>query len=114
MSGDIKNDIIAAIAKTDDDNMKTVLLLLLAVVGQIGDKIDAMQRDEKGLRDAVLNGHEPVHHSHHEWVAKRIKQEEDDAAAEKDSKRKIRDDLVVKVLGFLVIGLLTASGWVLK
>lgn len=114
MSGDIKDDIIAAIAKTEDANMKAVLLLLLSVVGDIGDKIDVMMRDEKRVRDAVLNGHEPVHHSHHEWVARKIREEEQEADADKESKRKIRDELVINVLKWGGVAILTASGWVFR
>lgn len=114
MSGDIKDDIIAAIAKTEDANMKAVLLLLLSVVGDIGDKIDVMMRDEKRVRDAVLNGHEPVHHSHHEWVARKIREEEQEADADKESKRKIRDELVINVLKWCGVAILTASGWVFR
>lgn len=114
MSKDIKDEIIAAIAKNDDSNMKTVLLLMLAVVGQIGDKIDAMRNDEHGLRTAVLNGHEPVHHAHHEWVARKIQDESEDAAADKESKRKIRDGLIERALWFCLVLILAAYGLIAK
>ena len=59
MAFEAKAEILAAIGKTEDPNMKVVLLLLLAVFEEIGDKIDDMRADEKGLREAVLNGHAP-------------------------------------------------------
>lgn len=114
MSGDLKDDIVAAIAKTNDENIKAVLLLMLSVVGDIGDKIDVMMRDEQRVRAAVLNGHEPVHHAHHEWVARKIKEEADEAAAEKQSKRKIRDELLINILKWAGITVLAASGWVIR
>lgn len=82
MSFDAKSEIISAIAKTDDANMKTVLLLLLGVLESTSDKIDevantlkAILKDEQALRVTVLNGHEPVHHDHHVWVSQRIKRD---------------------------------------
>lgn len=113
MGSDIKDDIVAAIAKTNDDNMKVVLLLLLSVVSDIGDKIEAMRRDEKGLRDAVLNGHEPVHHAHHEWISRKIQDEADQAIADKKSKRTIRDGLIEKIIWVIVVAA-AGSGWLIK
>lgn len=113
MSDDLKTEIVKAIAQTNDAGLKAVMLLLLNVVTDIGDKIDALM-DEKGLRDAVLNGHEHVHDAHHEWVARKIKEEADDAAADKDSKRKIRDELLINVLKWVGVSVLVASGWVIR
>lgn len=71
-----RDGIIDAIAEAKDEHMKVVLLLLLQVVEEIGDKIDTILADEHSLRQAVLNGHEPVHHKHHEWIAGKIAEEE--------------------------------------
>jgi hypothetical protein len=126
-----KDDIIAAIAKTEDANMKVVLLLLHGVLDEISTKIDAMAADEKGLRAAVLNGHEPVHHAHHEyiarkiqydeedveqrkWVAKKMLEEEEDAKAAKESKRTIRNGLIERLLWAALFVAAGASGWVLN
>lgn len=114
MSIDIKNDIVAAIAKTNDENMKVVLMLLLGVVSEIGDKIEAMRRDEEGLRDAVLNGHKPVHHAHHEWISARMKEEQEAALQDKASARKIRDGLIERGLWIVLALALGLSGWVIK
>lgn len=113
MSFDAKSEILKAIADTGDKNLKTILLLLLGVLEELGTKIDAMGSDERALREVVLNGHEEVHHGHHEWVAKKIKQEEDDEKNAAASKRKIRDGLIEKIL-WLVLVALAGSGWWLK
>lgn len=107
-----KTEIMSVIAKTDDPNLKTMAILMLAVLEEIGSEIRAMRADEQGLREAVLNGHTQVHDAHHEWVDRQIQQEKEEAAAEKDSKRKIRDGLIEKVLGFVLIAAITASGWI--
>mgnify|MGYP001589287719 CR=1 FL=1 len=112
-SRDVKTEIIAAIAQMDDKNMKTVLILLVGVLDTVVEKIDAMRADEQGLREAVLNGHSSVHDAHHEWLARKIKDEAEDAEADKVSARKIRDGLLERLLW---IGLLAifGAGWVLK
>ena len=43
-----------------------------------------------------------------------MKKEEDDAEAEQTSKRKVRDELLISVLKYVVVAALAASGWVLK
>lgn len=125
-----KDEIIAAIAKTEDVNMKVVLLLLHSVLDEISTKIDAMAADEKGLRAAVLNGHEAVHPAHHDWIARQIKydesntehhkwvakkilEEEDDAKAAKESKRTIRNNLIERAI-WVIISLLAGAGWLLN
>lgn len=126
-----KDDILTAIAKTEDATAKVVLLMLLAVLDEISSKIDAMAADEKGLRAAVLNGHESVHHAHHEyiarhidyedddreqhkWVARKIQEELDDAKADKEAKRTIRNNLIERVIWGVLLLLIGASGWVLN
>ncbi len=113
MSFDAKAEILKAIADTEDRNLKTVLLLLLGVLEELGAKIDAMGSDERVLREVVLNGHEDVHHGHHEWIAKKMKAEEESAANDAASKRKIRDGIIEKLL-WLALVALAGSGWWLK
>lgn len=104
-----KADIMAVIAKTDDPNMKTMLILMLAVIEEIAGEVRAMRADEQGLREAVLNGHSKNHDSHHEWIEKQIEDEKADEA----SKRKIRDGFLERALwAIVVIG--AGSGWLLK
>lgn len=73
---DVASELKARIAKENDEDRRTMLLLLLGVfeanlagMNALAEKIDALRNDEKGLREAVLNGHEQVHHGHHEWIA---------------------------------------------
>lgn len=119
MSFNVKSEILSAIAKTEDQNMKSLLLIMLGVLEEISGKIDAMLNDEKALRETVLNGHEPVHHQHHEWLAERITKDEEvrlmmawikvKMQAEMDNKataRKLRDDLIAKVLGWATLAFL--------
>ncbi len=72
MSTDARSEIIKAIAATTDQNLKTVLLLLLGVLEELGGKIDAMRADEVGLKEAVLNGHSDKHNKHHDWIEERM------------------------------------------
>jgi hypothetical protein len=85
---DVRREILTAISKTDDHTTKTVLLLLLGVLEEIGGKMDAMMQTE--MRKAVLNGHEVNHHSHHDWVQARMKDGCEDACAW--SRRKMVDE----------------------
>ena len=119
MSFDAKTAILSAIAKTDDANMKTVLLLLLGVLEEIGGKIDSFTANEDALRQTVLNGHEPVHHKHHEWLSDRIARDDDvrvmaswvkvqmqQEVESKQSQRKVRDDVLAKIIGAAAVALL--------
>lgn len=62
-----RDEILDAIQE-DKIEPKVYLRLLLTVVEEIGDKIDTILADEQSLRATVLNGHEPTHHSDHDWV----------------------------------------------
>lgn len=75
-SFDVASELKSQIAKEDDKDRRTMLMLLLGVLeanmegmAAISRKIDNLINDEKALRTAVLNGHEEVHHAHHEWTA---------------------------------------------
>lgn len=63
-----KDRIVAAIAECSDNNLRAVLLLMLAVLEEIGEKIDIAMSDEKSLRELVLNGHSEVHSDDHDWL----------------------------------------------
>lgn len=119
MSFDAKTGILKAINETNDPAMKTVLLLLLGVFEEIGNKIDSVLSNEQALRATVLNGHEPVHHKHHEWIDVRMARDKEleelidwvkaKKAAEANnatSSRKIRDDLIAKALSWALAGVL--------
>jgi hypothetical protein len=118
-----KPAILKAIADCKDDNMRAVLLLMLAVLEEIGSKIDAAMSDERTLREMVLNGHSGVHDGDHEWIAecreKRVEEvcvwarekmrKEADAHA---SKRKISEEIIGKavVAALAVLGTLLLTG----
>ena len=123
MSFDAKSGILRAINETNDPAMKTVLLLMLGVFEEIGGKIDSVLKNERVLRETVLNGHTDSHHSHHEWVAKRIVRDEEiekivDWASAKmthereteEDARKVKVGLTEKVLGYLIVAALAAFG----
>lgn len=126
MANDAKTEILAAIGNTNDANMRTVLLLILVVLDEIGAKIDALRSDEQGLREAVLNGHSAVHDAHHEWLAKRIaagncestcawvaKKIQGEAEDAKSS-RKIRDGIIERGLWAVLVLSAATFGWWIK
>lgn len=102
-----------AISKTNDENMKTVLLFMLTFMDTIATKIDTILMDEKRLTEVVLNGHATVHHEHHEWIARQIKEEAEEHKANKESARTIRDGLIQNLLWALLV-VVAGSGWFLK
>lgn len=72
----LKADILAAIGRTSNEDMKTVLLLTFGVLEVVIARLDAMAADEKGLREAVLNGHAENHDRDHTWIGEQIKYKE--------------------------------------
>jgi hypothetical protein len=129
MSSDARSEIIKAIAATTDQNLKTVLLLLLGVLEELGGKIDAMRADEVGLKEAVLNGHSDRHNKHHDWIeermgsncdegcmwaARKMKEEaERDRTAVEDAKadkRSARDAIIRTVVASLTSAAITGLG----
>jgi len=111
MAFNVKDGIMDAINGTDDPKMRTVFMLMLGLFESFNDKLDEVIGDEKAMREAVLNGHEPVHHAHHEWVEKRIKRDSEIEAIvawatikkkqddeNQNSSRKIRDGLIEKII----------------
>lgn len=90
----VKSQIMSAISSAEDAHMKTVLLLMLMVIDEIGGKIDVILQDEGALRHAVLNGHSDQHEAHHDWITVQITKEAED----NKSKRKIGEGIIEKVL----------------
>lgn len=128
MNDPARERIVTALATMTDPNMKAVLLLLLAVLEELGDKIEALRADEQGLRESVLNGHSATHGADHDWVTDRraarceevcswakakMAEEQEEANANKTSKRKIRDGLAERLLWALLLAV-AGAGWWLK
>lgn len=95
---DVRSEILSSIAKTEDQTVKSLLLLMLGVLEEIGGKIDAVISDERTLRETVLNGHAGVHPRHHEWIADKMLAEKTAAENNSGSFRKIRDGLLQNLL----------------
>lgn len=117
MAFNVKDEIMKAINGTNDPSMRTVFMIMLGLFESFNDKLDKVLGDEKAMREAVLNGHEPVHHTHHEWLEKRIKRDPEIelllawviTAKKRDeenaqSGRKIRDGLIEKVIWAALAG----------
>lgn len=75
MAFDVAAELKSEIAKEDDKDRRTLLLLLLGVLeanmeglAAIGKKIDNLLSDEQELRATVLNGHAENHDRDHEFV----------------------------------------------
>lgn len=117
MAFNVKDEIMKAINGTNDPSMRTVFMIMLGLFESFNDKLDEVLGDEKAMRAAVLNGYEPVHHTHHEWLEKRIKRDPEIelllawviTAKKRDeenaqSGRKIRDGLIEKVIWAALAG----------
>jgi len=65
MDSEANSRIMEAIAQATDESQRIMLLLLL----EISNKIDAVLNDESVLRQIVLNGHSETHHEDHRFIA---------------------------------------------
>lgn len=100
---DVKSEILSSIAKTEDHAVKSLLLIMLGVLEEIGSKIDNVISDEKALRETVLNGHAGVHPKHHEWIAEKMQAEEKNSG----SFRKVSEGLVQNALWIAISSAVT-------
>ena len=91
---DTRQQVLAAIATVDDGAHKTILLLLLQVMEEIGSKIDKVFADEPRIKAIALNGHAADFDILCGWVRRKIREEEVNTT----SFRKIRDGMIEKVL----------------
>lgn len=89
MEFDVASELKAKIAKENDEERRTILLLLLGVfeaniagLESISKKIDSLINDEQALRATVLNGHAENHDRDHEYVG-HLFQHRDSAAEER-------------------------------
>jgi hypothetical protein len=75
MAFDVAAELKSKIARENDEDRRTTLLLLLGVfeanlagLDVLSKKIDALRGDEQALRQTVLNGHAENHDRDHEFV----------------------------------------------
>jgi hypothetical protein len=122
MTDSAKPAILKAVAECKDDNLRAVLLLMLAVLEEIGSKIDAVMSDEKTIREMVLNGHSAVHDSDHEWISQCRDNRVDEICAwarekmhreevEASSKRRVSEGIAEKI--FIAVGSILTTWLVL-
>lgn len=109
----MRDETLVAISNIDDKTVKSILLAMLGMIEEIGTRINQMRADERGLREVVLNGYEPVHHEHHEWVAAKIAEEKRAAAEADELRRAGRKALVEQFWRNVIIAAfsLTAGAW---
>ena len=76
MAFDVAAELKSKIARENDEDRRTTLLLLLGVfeanlagLDVLSKKIDALRGDEPALRQTVLNGHAEHHDRDHEFLA---------------------------------------------
>lgn len=143
----LRAELRAAIAETDDAHTRALLLLMqglydITATGfqTLNDKIDSVLNNEKELREKVLNGHAPDFDETMKWVkgemlfsprqkhinrwveermqnngycdyaAGKMRQEEKEEADAADSKRRIRDGVIEKILIGVISSASTAFG----
>ena len=99
----VRSEILSGIAKTEDHTVKSLLLLMLGVLEEIGGKIDSVISDKRSLRETVLNGYSDVHPKHHEWIAEKMQAEEKNSG----SFRKISEGLVQNALWIAISSAVT-------
>lgn len=133
MEAKLKADILAAIGRTTNEDMKVVLLLTFGVLEVVIARLDAMAADEKGLKEAVLNGHAQHHDRDHTWVGEQIKYKElaseehrwvrakiaSEKEAEKEAKIDKREARNAAIRQLVTIAMSVAAGaagvlWMLK
>jgi hypothetical protein len=120
----VRAEILTAIGKTSDENLKMILLLMLGILDEISGKIDTVISDEQSIKTLVLNGHSDAHHAHHDWIANRIAhqgrcewanrkcQEETEFAATKKSLATKLAEAMLQQVGIIIItALAVAAGF---
>lgn len=91
-----------------DPTVRAVLNIQMLIVEEIGEKLDAILRDERGLREAVLNGWEQHHHDHHTWIAKQMREEKDNQDFARDQLKTAEKAFVESAIRWGIPAMLTA------
>ena len=68
----VRAEILSKIAETRDDTLRTILLLLLGVLDEIGSKIDNVMKDDATIKKLVLEHHAESHAGHHDYLNGKI------------------------------------------
>lgn len=91
-----------------DPTIRALLQIQMLIVEEIGEKLDTILRDEKGLREAVLNGWEQSHHEHHAWVARQIGEEKESEELARDQIKSARKAAVEAAIRWGIPLMMTA------
>jgi polyribonucleotide nucleotidyltransferase len=77
--GLLQEDILSAMTKVEDSTYRLILSLMLRVISaqqkllkEMVDRLDTVIDDEQRMREIVLNGHDMMHHKHHDWLEKQL------------------------------------------
>lgn len=65
----VRDEIMSAVDAEDDPKTRKILLFLVRMQEDIGQRLDRLFSNEAAIREMVLNGHATVHHDDHEWIA---------------------------------------------
>lgn len=118
MADTVRHQIVAAIAATNNAEMKAVLLLLLGVLEEIGGKIDAMHNDDAHQFDHewVQGRREAKCDEVCEWAKKKMIAEKDAAEDARIDRRSARDAAIRQVVTILCSAAAGIAGalWMMK
>jgi hypothetical protein len=115
------DEIMRAIAECEDQSMKAVLLIIHSGFGRLSMKIDAVLQDESAIKSIVLNGHTATFHDDMDWLhnfrtnrpngkCPFVLKAEAEALAAANSKRKISENIMEKLIVATITALLTMLG----
>jgi hypothetical protein len=102
----IRDDIIIALAQVQDPTYRSILSLMLRMsssqekllIKMIG-QLDSIISDENRLRLIVLGVHANVHNRDHEWIQRKMDEED---VVKEDNRKSIRN-IIEKLLGAVIL-----------
>lgn len=114
MSEGMKKNIQAAIAATNDQNMRSLLLLLLGVLEEIGDKLDALVADGKHHDDhdylKAVRNFDSTRKAIDQWAIRKMQEEKEEADQAKSIKQQFLEAVVNQAGSIIVVAIATAVG----
>lgn len=108
---ELRTRILSAIDKVDDASHRTILLLMLQILDEIGSKIDAVLGDEAAIKQMVLNGYVEAHNSHHAYIARMIARDE---TVEIAARTTVVEWATRMVIGLILLGTGTLVGMIIS